>query len=96
MIQIKICGITNKQEIEYLNTLKPEYVGFVFTKSKRQVTGEIANELCLNLDKDLKIEEPDTIYAVISELRIQYVEEPETAEAAEGAEATDATATDAE
>jgi len=53
---------------------------------------------CANfeLDANLKIEEPDTIYAVISELRIQYVEEPETAEAAEGAEATDATATDAE
>ena len=54
MIQIKICGITNKKEIEYLNILKPEYVGFVFTKSKRQVTGEKANELCLNLDKDIK------------------------------------------
>jgi len=54
MIQIKICGITNKKEIEYLNILGPEYVGFVFTKSKRQVTGEKANELCLNLDDDIK------------------------------------------
>ncbi|MCE5221347.1 MAG: phosphoribosylanthranilate isomerase [Clostridium sp.] len=54
MIQVKICGITNKQEIEYLNILKPEYVGFVFTKSKRQVTGEKANELCSSLDKRIK------------------------------------------
>ena len=54
MIQVKICGITNKEEIEYLNILKPEYIGFVFTVSKRQVTGEKANELCLNLDKDIK------------------------------------------
>lgn len=54
MIQIKICGITNKKEIEYLNILKPEYIGFVFTKSKRQVTGEEAKELCCNLDKRIK------------------------------------------
>ena len=54
MIQIKICGITNEKEIEYLNVLKPEYVGFVFTKSKRQVNGEKANELCLNLNNDIK------------------------------------------
>lgn len=54
MIQIKICGITNKKEIEYLNVLKPEYIGFVFTKSKRQVTGEEAKELCLNLNKEIK------------------------------------------
>jgi len=54
MIQIKICGITNEKEIEYLNILKPEYVGFVFTKSKRQINGVKANELCLNLNNDIK------------------------------------------
>jgi len=54
MIQVKICGITNKEEIEYLNILKPEYIGFVFTKSKREVTGEKAKELCLNLDDNIK------------------------------------------
>lgn len=54
MIEIKICGITNKKEIEYLNILKPEYVGFVFTKSKRQVTGNVAKELSENLDEKIK------------------------------------------
>lgn len=54
MIKIKICGITNKQEIEYLNTLKPEYIGFVFTKSTRKVTGEKAKGLCESLDKEIK------------------------------------------
>lgn len=54
MIQVKICGITNKKEIEYLNILKPEYIGFVFTKSKRQISGEAANELCLNLNREIK------------------------------------------
>ena len=54
MIKVKICGITNSKEIEYLNILKPEYIGFVFTKSKRQVSGEEVNELCLNLNKEIK------------------------------------------
>ena len=31
MVKVKICGITNKDEIEYLNILKPSYAGFVFT-----------------------------------------------------------------
>lgn len=54
MIQVKICGITHKEEIEYLNVLKPEYIGLVFTKSKRKVTGEKAKELCLNLNDKIK------------------------------------------
>lgn len=54
MIKVKICGITNKKEIEYLNILKPEYIGFVFTQSKRQVTGEGAKELSSNLDEKIK------------------------------------------
>lgn len=54
MIEVKICGITNEKEIEYLNVLKPEYIGFVFTKSKRLVTHEKAKQLCGNLDKGIK------------------------------------------
>lgn len=55
MIKVKICGITNKNEIEYVNKLKPEYIGFVFTKSKRQVTGKKAKDLCNNLNSEIKI-----------------------------------------
>ncbi|AJG98494.1 MULTISPECIES: phosphoribosylanthranilate isomerase [Clostridium] len=55
MIQVKICGITNKNEIKYLNILKPEYMGFVFAKSKRQVTVREAKQLSNNLDKQIKI-----------------------------------------
>lgn len=54
MIEIKICGITNEREIEYLNILKPEYVGFVFTKSKRQVTIKEALKLSKNLSEGIK------------------------------------------
>lgn len=54
MIKVKICGITSSREIEYLNIIKPEYIGFVFTKSKRQVTGNQANELSLSLSEEIK------------------------------------------
>lgn len=30
MIKIKICGIINKKEIEYVNILKFDYIGLVF------------------------------------------------------------------
>jgi len=45
------------------------------------------------LDKSLKIEEPEIIYAVVSEQKINYVEEPETADATETTE-TDTAATE--
>lgn len=51
---IKICGITKLSEINYLNELKPDYIGFVFAKSKRQVSGEEASRLKEGLSKDIK------------------------------------------
>lgn len=50
-IKIKICGITRKEEVEYLNEAEADYAGFVFyPKSKRFVTAEQAKELCRNLN----------------------------------------------
>ncbi|OOM78003.1 phosphoribosylanthranilate isomerase [Clostridium sp. BL-8] len=80
MIEIKICGITNEKEIEFLNILKPEYIGFVFTKSKRQVTPKIAKKLCLNLNKDIKIvgvfkDNPlDEILDIIAEVPLNVIQ----------------------
>ena len=38
MTKIKICGLTRMTDIEAVNELKPEYIGFVFAeKSKRFV-----------------------------------------------------------
>ena len=36
-MQIKICGLFQVEDIDYVNEAKPDYVGFVFAKSKRQV-----------------------------------------------------------
>ena len=44
-MQIKICGITTLREIEFVNELKPDYIGLVFAESKRKVNKEKAFEL---------------------------------------------------
>lgn len=54
MIGIKICGLRREEDINYSNLLKPDYVGFVFAKSKRQVDKYKAKELIKKLDKDIK------------------------------------------
>ena len=51
---VKICGITNINEVKALNELKPEYMGLVFTDSKRKVSIKKANLLLSNLNKDIK------------------------------------------
>ncbi|MEG2354039.1 MAG: phosphoribosylanthranilate isomerase [Clostridium sp.] len=53
-MKIKICGIRTLEEINYINLLKPDYIGFVFAKSKRKITMEEAKNLILNLDKNIK------------------------------------------
>ncbi|MDD3251947.1 MAG: phosphoribosylanthranilate isomerase [Lachnospiraceae bacterium] len=42
MTKIKICGLTRPEDIEAVNRLKPDYIGFVFAKSRRQVGEEQA------------------------------------------------------
>ncbi|SFE71320.1 phosphoribosylanthranilate isomerase [Thermoanaerobacter thermohydrosulfuricus] len=54
MVKVKICGLRRKEDIEYANELKPDYVGFVFAKSKRQVEVEQALYLIRLLDKEIK------------------------------------------
>jgi len=45
MTKIKICGLSRVTDIEAINTLKPDYIGFVFAKSKRRVTATQATSL---------------------------------------------------
>jgi phosphoribosylanthranilate isomerase len=50
--KLKICGITTKREIEFLNRMAVDYIGFVFAKSKRRVTVDQVKKLreCLRAD----------------------------------------------
>ena len=46
MTKIKLCGLSQPCDIEVVNKLKPEYIGFVFApESRRYVTPEKAAEL---------------------------------------------------
>lgn len=54
MTKIKICGITQSTEIEYLNRYMPNYAGFVFAESKRRVTSEKAAILSACLAQEIK------------------------------------------
>lgn len=53
MSKIKICGIKRECDIDYINEAMPDYIGFVFAKSKRQVSHEVAARLCAKLDKSI-------------------------------------------
>ncbi|GHT78570.1 hypothetical protein FACS1894104_1940 [Actinomycetota bacterium] len=50
MTKIKICGLSRQQDIDYVNTALPDYVGFVLAPSKRQVSPEQAAMLSRKLD----------------------------------------------
>lgn len=51
---IKICGIRRSEDVFYVNELRPDYIGFVFAKSKRNITKQEAVDLKLILRKDIK------------------------------------------
>lgn len=50
MAKIKICGLTRIEDIKTVNETLPDYVGFVFAESKRQINYETAKILKTNLN----------------------------------------------
>lgn len=54
MVKVKICGIRREEDIEIVNALLPDYAGFVFCPSKRQVDIGKAASLCAALDSRIK------------------------------------------
>lgn len=55
MKKVKICGITNEEEVTYINEAKPDYMGMIlfFPKSKRNISIEKAGVLMAKLDKNI-------------------------------------------
>lgn len=45
MSKIKICGLRRMEDISFVNEYRPDYIGFVFSESRRQVTPEQAQAL---------------------------------------------------
>lgn len=55
MTKIKLCGLSRIEDIETVNAIKPDFVGFVFAeRSKRRVSPLKATELKSKLDPDIK------------------------------------------
>ena len=55
MTKIKLCGIQRYEDIDVVNELLPDYIGFVFAKkSKRFISYDMAKSLKIRLDKRVK------------------------------------------
>lgn len=71
-MKIKLCGLTRPCDIEAVNELQPDYIGFVFAKkSRRYVSPEKAEELKAMLAPGIQAvgvfvnEEPEQIAALL-------------------------------
>jgi len=54
MAKIKICGLTRRQDIDAVNKALPDYIGFVFAKSRRQLDEKQAKGLKAYLNPAIK------------------------------------------
>lgn len=71
-MKIKLCGLTRSCDIEAVNELQPDYIGFVFAKkSRRYVSPEKAEELKAMLAPEIQAvgvfvnEEPEQIVSLL-------------------------------
>ena len=54
MAKLKICGLRRLEDIEYVNELKPDYIGFILTKGfRRSIDRDTAKMLKSHLSKDI-------------------------------------------
>lgn len=80
MTKIKICGLSKICHIDYVNEAKPDYIGFVFAKSKRQVDVQTAWMLRQALNEDITavgvfVNEPlEKIITIVKSQIIQAVQ----------------------
>ena len=54
-MKVKICGLTRECDIDFVNEALPDYVGFVFAKSRRQITPEWASCLRKRLNSSIGV-----------------------------------------
>ncbi len=80
MTKIKICGLRRKEDILAVNEALPDYIGFVFSRSRRQIDERTALELKQLLHPQILSvgvfvnEEPDRIKAICDSRIIDMVQ----------------------
>lgn len=78
--KVKICGIRREVDIAMVNQEMPDYIGFVFAKSKRRVLKEEARHLRSLLDNEIQVvgvfvnETVETIVELLEEKIIDIVQ----------------------
>ena len=79
--KIKLCGLSRDCDMEAVNVLKPDYIGFIFApKSRRYVSPERAAKLKRALDPGIRTvgvfvnEDPDRIAALVESGTIDLVQ----------------------
>lgn len=53
LIKVKICGLSRIQDVLAVNECMPDYIGFVFAESKRQISKSEAADLRRSLNKNI-------------------------------------------
>lgn len=78
--EVKICGIKTKEEIEIINRFEVSYIGFIFAKSKRQVSPERVKDIRKYLRNDIKVvgvfvdETSKNINNIINECKLDIIQ----------------------
>ena len=55
MSKIKICGISREEDVEVVNRVLPDFIGFVFAPSRRRVDAKTAAMLKRKLDSQIEV-----------------------------------------
>ena len=78
--EIKICGIKTEEEVQLMNHFPVTYIGFIFAKSKRQLTLDKAAHLRALVRGDIKVvgvfmdQDFDFIQEAIEHCRLDVVQ----------------------
>ena len=80
-VKVKMCGMMRPEDIEAVNELKPEYIGFIFARNrKRTVTKEQAMILRGSLLEEIKAvgvfldQETETVTEIAKECNLDYIQ----------------------
>ena len=80
MTAVKFCGIRRPEDLDFINQSQPDYIGFVFAPSRRQVTASQAAALANRLKVPIStvgvfVNEPlDSLCAIAKKARIQVIQ----------------------
>lgn len=80
MTKIKVCGLRRPEDVDYVNELKPDYVGFVFAAGKRRVTAAEAAQLASGLDPAIKKvgifvdEDPEAVRSIAEQVPLDILQ----------------------